>query len=415
MQYIIFDDELTENFYPLTLTKPSFGLISGTKTFLENLTKQLNLKKYSLLVPPYLAKTVKQKYKTEVNPNQTNGDTIFINGRIILDKKTKNLLMSKDNFLAFSDGYLLLAKLNKKASNQFLKGEKNHQKLDGNLKKHVLPSSNMIKYPWELIENNPVSIKEQSKEILKSKNPDLSKCNIIGPISNLKCKGNVEIESFVTFDLRNGPIVIDHNAIIESNSRIEGPSYIGKNTIIKSAQINKGTSILDCCKIGGEVDNSIISSYTNKAHNGFLGHSYVGEWVNIGAGTSNSDIKNTYGTIKMVIRGINIDTGINKIGCFISDYAKISIGSFIYTGKTIGVSSHTHGYVTENVPSFTIYSPTLEGKNVELHLDSSLKTQKRIMSRRNVKQTKVDKDLITKLFESTQEDRYLNAVIKSKK
>lgn len=415
VQYIIFDDELTENFYPLTLTKPSFDLLLGTDTLLNNLKRKLNLKKISLLVKPYLADSVKQKYNVVVNPLKTNEDVIFINGRILLDKKTRNLILSKDNFLAFSDGSLLLAKLNKKASNQFLKGETNSNKFDGNPKKYELPTFNMIKYPWELIENNEVSIIEQSKEILKDKNPDLRRCNIIGSVSNLKFKGNVNIESFVTFDLRNGPIIIDHNVIIEANSRIEGPSYIGKNTIIKSAQIHKGTSIFDYCKIGGEVDNSIISSYTNKAHNGFLGHSYVGEWVNIGAGTSNSDIKNTYGTIKMEIRGIKIETDIIKIGCFISDYAKISIGSFIYTGKTIGVSSHIHGYVTENVPSFTIYSPNLDGKNVELHLDSSLKTQKRIMSRRNVKQTKVDKDLLTKLFESTQEDRYLNAVIKSKK
>lgn len=410
VQYIIFDDDLTSNFYPITLTKPSFDLILGTGTLIDILIRKLNLKKFSLIVKPYLADIVKQKYKMEVNPLQTKEDVIFINGRIILNEETEKLLMSDDDFLAFSDNILLIAKLSKQRANQFLQGEKNLKEMNGNSDNYELPSSSMIRYPWELIERNLASIKEQSKEILESKNPDLSKCNVIGPVSNLKCKGNVNIEPFVTLDLRNGPIILDHNASIESNSRIEGPTYIGKMTTIKSARINKGTSILNYCKVGGEVDNSIISSYSNKAHNGFLGHSYVGEWVNIGAGTSNSDIKNTYGSIKMNIGESRIDTKNIKLGCFISDYAKISIGSFIYTGKKIGVSSHIHGYVTENVPSFTIYSSNLIGKNVELHLDSSLKTQKRIMSRRNVKQTKSDKDLLSKVFQLTQDERYMNAV-----
>lgn len=413
MQHIIFDDDLTANFYPITLTKPSFELILGTSTLLDNLVRKLNLKTFSLIVKPYLVDSVKQKYNIDINPKKTTEDTLFINGRIILNKETEKLLLSDNDFLAFSNGYLLLAKLCNEKANLFLQRKDNLNKIKKNIDIYELSSSNMIRFPWELIDLNSSSIKEQSKKILKNKNPDLSKCNVLGPISDLKCNGTVNIEPFVTLDLRNGPIIIDQNASIESYSRIEGPAYIGKMTTIKSARINKGTSILNYCKIGGEIDNSIISSYSNKAHNGFFGHSYVGEWVNIGAGSSNSDIKNTYGPIKMKIGETIIDTGNIKLGCFISDYAKISIGSFIYTGKMIGVSSHIHGYVTENIPSFTISLSGLENKNFELTLDSSLKTQKRIMARRNVKQTKIDKDLLTKIFQLTQDERYMNGVRKS--
>ncbi|MCP8322416.1 MAG: hypothetical protein H3Z52_15980, partial [archaeon] len=194
---------------------------------------------------------------------------------------------------------------------------------------------------------------------------------------------------------------------------IKGPSHIGKNSTILSAIIEE-TTIGDFVKIGGEVDRSIFSGYSNKAHEGFIGHSYVGEWVNLGAMTTNSDLKDTYGTVKMMIKGKRLDSERIKVGCFIADNVKTSIGTYIYTGKKMGVASQIHGYVPEDVPSFTIYAKSMGYRLFEVNVESAIKAQKRMKDRRGIEQTKEDADLLRKVFMMSKEERYKAGVIKGK-
>jgi UDP-N-acetylglucosamine diphosphorylase/glucosamine-1-phosphate N-acetyltransferase len=190
--------------------------------------------------------------------------------------------------------------------------------------------------------------------------------------------------------------------------------YIGDKTIIASGLIREGCSIGHVCRVGGELEESIIQGCSNKYHTGFIGHAYIGEWVNMGAATTNSDLKNTYGTVQVMIKGRNVDTGTAKVGCFIGDHAKTSIGTQIFTGKKIGVASHVHGFVTKDVPSFTIWSESLGSKPVELYLQSVIETQKRVLSRRGVKQTREDIELLKKLFEITAQERKKTGVVKER-
>src|SRR5207248_4742174 len=122
-------------------------------------------------------------------------------------------------------------------------------------------------------------------------------------------------------DTTRGPVVIDRHAVITAFSRLEGPCYIGPHTHILGATIRAGTTLGPHCRIGGEVEASIIQGYTNKYHDGFLGHSYVGSWVNLGAGTHNSDLRNDYGPVTVTVAGRRVDTGRTKIGCYLGDHA----------------------------------------------------------------------------------------------
>ncbi|MEM2217715.1 MAG: hypothetical protein QW731_04995, partial [Thermofilaceae archaeon] len=140
-------------------------------------------------------------------------------------------------------------------------------------------------------------------------------------------------------------------------------------------------------------------------HDGFIGHAYVGEWVNLGALTTNSDLKNTYGTVRVnTVRGRE-DTCRMKVGAFIGDMAKTSIGTFIYTGKRIGVASHSHGLVVEDVPSFTIYAKQFGCELLELELESAIRTQKRMMARRGIPMSEAMERLIRDVFRITVEER----------
>jgi UDP-N-acetylglucosamine diphosphorylase/glucosamine-1-phosphate N-acetyltransferase len=217
------------------------------------------------------------------------------------------------------------------------------------------------------------------------------------------------VEVGTVLDARNGGIYIGPGAYV-ATSRIVGPAYIDAMAQVKQFTLIEASYIGFNCRIGGEVEHSVISDHTNKAHAGFIGHSYIGEWVNIGAMTTTSDLKMTYGNIKMNNNNSNsnsssekkkIDTGQNKIGAFFADMVKTSIGTLIYSGRRIGVSSHLHGLVAQDVPSFTIYGTSIGARNVELKLDSIIETQSKMMRRRNQTMTKAYKQLIEDVFAIT--------------
>ena len=141
----------------------------------------------------------------------------------------------------------------------------------------------------------------------------------------------------VVIDAEHGPVYIDEGAEIHPFTRIEGPCYVGKKSILLGAKCREGNSIGPMCRVGGEVEESIIHGYSNKYHDGFLGHAYVGEWVNLGALTTNSDLKNDYSSVSVMLDGHTpIDTGSTKVGSLIGDHTKTSIGTLLNTGAYVG-------------------------------------------------------------------------------
>lgn len=210
---------------------------------------------------------------------------------------------------------------------------------------------------------------------------------------------SVVVEPNVFFDASAGMIAIGEGTKIKANAILRGPLIIGKNCVINSFAEISDSRIGDVCKIGGEIKRSIIKDYTNKAHHGFLGDSYVGSWVNIGAGASVSNLKNTYSTIKVG----GIDTGLDHCGVIIGDYVKIAINTSIFCGKIIGPGAHLYGTVTEDVPAFT--SHVRPGNFYEIPLDVSIKIQKAMSTRRDMKFTTADQKHFEKLFKETVPER----------
>jgi glucose-1-phosphate thymidylyltransferase len=241
----------------------------------------------------------------------------------------------------------------------------------------------LITYPHEIVLWN--------KKIL-SKNLELKKEGLKEIIKGVFVGKNVKISKNVEFDTKEGIILIEDGVKIGPFSYIEGPVFIGKNTKIKEhSSIKDFTCIGHTCKVGGEVECSVIFPYANKQHYGFLGNSVVGSWVNIGAGTTNSDLKNTYGTISVKDGlGKDIDTGEQFLGCVIGDYTKTAIGTMIFTGKIIGVNSILYGNVTKDVPSFVNFTKNIGKPNEEFRLDKAIEIQEKIFGRRDVVQTQDD-------------------------
>lgn len=204
---------------------------------------------------------------------------------------------------------------------------------------------------------------------------------------------------------RNGPIVLESGCSIGPFSFLEGPVYLGSNCkVAEHSAIKDGVSAGTTCKLGGEIEATIIESFSNKQHHGFLGHSYLGSWINLGAGTCNSDLKNTYGKVNMQRSGQKIATGMQFVGCFIGDYAKTAINTSIFTGKTIGACSMVYGIAANDVVAFT-NDARLLGKVTEIDPGVMIQTQARMFARRNVTQRECDKALIEAMFRLTADQR----------
>ena len=200
---------------------------------------------------------------------------------------------------------------------------------------------------WELVEANPRLIEEDAILLSKEWRSALD----YGPVEGVAIYGpeqvliaeSAQIEAQVTLDARGGPILIGENVRIQAHTRIEGPAAICNGVLLCGGKIRAGTTIGPHCRVGGEVEQSIFQAYSNKYHEGFIGHAYIGEWVNLGALTTNSDLKNNYGPIRVQFPTGQVDTGLIKVGCFLGDHVKTGIGTLLNTGTVVGFASNVFG------------------------------------------------------------------------
>jgi len=207
-------------------------------------------------------------------------------------------------------------------------------------------------------------------------------------------------------DTSGGPIYIDEGAEVFPSARIEGPCYVGRKTqIMPGANIREGNSFGDVCRVGGEVEESIFYSYSNKYHDGFIGHSYIGEFVNLGGLTINSDLKNDYSNVSVYLNGVPKDTGSLKVGSFIGDHTKTSIGALLNTGTVAGLMCNitAAAMLPKYFPSFTWYvnNKFMKGYGLEMMLN----TAKTVMGRRKREMPAEEEEAIRHVYEMTAEER----------
>lgn len=259
----------------------------------------------------------------------------------------------------------------------------------------------LVRNLWDV---SPVSIVNRMSQdlmtVYRESDIGVSGLNVIGRYT-VVVKEDVEVIGPVTLDAREGPVIVESKALLEPYSYLKGPLYVGEGAQVVSGSRIAGSYLGTQARVGGEVSTSVISDFSNKIHFGFIGHSYFGRWVNVGAGSVTSNLKNTYGEVK--VRGVQ--TGLNKVGAYVGDHAKLSIGTLTYAGTVIGTASHVHGLVTDEVPPFTIYGRSLGWEPVELELDSVIRTYRRMAPRRGVEPDPVEEKLLENLFEMTESIR----------
>jgi UDP-N-acetylglucosamine diphosphorylase/glucosamine-1-phosphate N-acetyltransferase len=416
MGIALFEDLHYKYFMPLSLTKATFDVKIGSKSFFEEQRTAPEV----LITREYLAGVTSERHpQCMVNPSSIDSDIVFVNGLIHPRAINSDRLQQVSHtFVITSGDRLVAARLDRKGFEYLSDCAAAGKKID--VRKLSVEKSTMLgtgeslgllSDPWDIIKvlENSLSMQVASMQ----GEGDLGTGVRVAGNNTVGVAKSALIEEGTVLDARRGGIYIGPDAYV-ATSRIVGPAYIGERTQVKQFAIIESSYVGNNCRVAGEIEHSIISSYTNKAHAGFIGHSYVGEWVNIGAMTTTSDLKMTYGNIRVGSGRSRRDTGQDKVGSFIADMAKTSIGTLIYSGRRIGVSSHLHGLIAQDVPSFTIYGVSFGAKNAELELHSAIGTQKKMMSRRSQTMSKNYEQMIRDVFSTTALERKGAAVRKVK-
>lgn len=411
MHICIFEDNNYRNLLPLVYFRPVCHLHCGALSLREKIDSLAQRNKTFLHIRRELAENVSENFPKLIINRFPNDDVWFINGRVLADSTLAKLIKTKvkEQKVYIQSDSIAAVFIKKENLSNFLEDITGYV-IDKSTFRNLPTESYqgiMLNYPWDLISHNAEEI-EKDFQLLKQKKNILGKVYDGAYLLNKKKiilgKGSV-IKPGVVLDAEKGAIIIGNNVTVMPNAVIEGPAFIGDNSVIKiGAKIYHGTSIGKWCKVGGEVEASIIQSYSNKQHEGFLGHSYIGSWVNLGADTNTSDLKNNYSTIRVQINGKSIDSGIQFVGLTMGDHSKSGINVMFDTGTVVGVSCNIYGagLPPKFVPSFAWGGE----KQFEIYdLEKSIATMKRMMERRNVKITESYEKLVSKVFKDTRRER----------
>jgi UDP-N-acetylglucosamine diphosphorylase/glucosamine-1-phosphate N-acetyltransferase len=422
MRLILFDlaTDKRINFYPIALGRPIWELRVGMTSLAEKILAKVNLSEVACFVPPYMGEVYAGETDWKVNDASTLGgdDLLLINARV--KAADFDVAPGGASQAAFDDdGECLFARIAKEDL-----GKLNTDSIDALIEsvKGALPVAEgriaTWDYTWDLVLANPEQLTVDFSVAGRSGiEGTVEQPNAIrGSEKDVYIGPGALVHPMVVIDAAEGPVYIDEGAEIHPFTRIEGPCYIGKKTILFGAKCREGNSIGPVCRIGGEVEESIIHGHSNKYHDGFLGHAYVGEWVNLGALTTNSDLKNDYSSVQVSLDGRHpIDTNSTKVGSLIGDHTKTSIGTLFNTGAYVGAMTliAANGkLLPKYIPSFAWF---LEGVVTKGFGKRKLyETAKTAMGRRKQEWTPALEAMWDEIFKITAPERN-NAVKKGRR
>ena len=406
MNVLIFEDERVVHLYPISLARPAYAITCGASRLVDWL-RELGGKRRGI-VRSHLRDIQRLEF-ADLHEPIPPGPTLLVNARLVPSAHVYEQLkkwLSDERPGVVLDQHDVAAAWLPRGTDAFPQSfeQQEVQAFLDRIQVRQLPVRDLalplFSYPHDVIRENtqilPANLEYR-----------IARGNYREVLPGVFAGEGVTIAQHVVTETKAGPIVLDEQASIGPFCYLRGPAYVGRGAkLIEHAAIKDGVTAGHTTKIGGEVEAAVIEPYSNKQHHGFLGHSYLGSWINLGAGTCNSDLKNTYGKVNLDYRGERVSTGMQFVGCIMGDYAKSAINTGIFTGKVIGVCSMLYGFVTTNVPSFVNYA-RLFGQVTELPPEVMVATQQRMFQRRNVTQRPCDIQLIREMYELTRSERQL--------
>jgi UDP-N-acetylglucosamine diphosphorylase/glucosamine-1-phosphate N-acetyltransferase len=410
MRVCLFEDRQVAFLEPLTLTRPAFELRCGALALWQRQQAYFGIGELGALVRPHMADLCRAVHP-HLAVNDVDwlraGPTVLVNARWLPatqplgDVTTARVALAGDQVAFAVLSALEPAECHPQTFEPYLVRCKETFP-------HCPAGGSMIDYPWDLVERNAEMLGVDFPDGARKPGwrSDIQGVAVIGPRERLYIHETAAVEPLVAADTTRGPVVIDRDAVVQAFSRLEGPCYVGPGSWLLGGAKFRGSTLGPMCRVGGEVEASIIHGYSNKYHEGFLGHSYVGEWVNLAAGTQISDLRNDYGRVNVTLNGTRTDTGLSKVGSFIGDHTKTGLGALFNTGTVVGAFCNllpSGELMPRVIPSFCRYA------RGQLQLRSDwrelLATAAKVMERRGRQLTDAHTNLINALFDQTTAQR----------
>ena len=411
MHVVIFEGHRWFSFAPFSLGRPVFTLACGMGTLLDKQIRATQPTRVTFWVRPAMADFCRRFVVPTLNcPAEVNrplddepallvaGRSLYLsgyerpdndnsvvvddtpNGPVVRLARVRDPGLSPDDALNRTDRWRKLTDL-----------------------PQAMPQSRLPVYVWDLIKWNEEAIVADAIDCCSESQPHPRGAYHLVNDSNVWLGRNVELAPGCVLDGSRGPVVLADDVVVGPNAVLTGPCSVGHHSqIAPLASIRQGTSIGPMCKVGGEVLNSIFLSHSNKAHDGFLGDSYVGQWANLGAGTTTSNLKNTYGEVSMCVAGETIQTGRRFLGSLIGDHVKTGIGTRLMAGTTIGFGSSVAVSTPppKAVPSFTFVT---DKGSEPYRLDKAAEVMTQVFGRRGRAWTADDEALNRYVAETARE------------
>ena len=340
---ILFDSEVRTSLLPLTFTRPVSELRVGIMTASE---------RWRHFYPDASISHITEDYLNAIYPLHIKDENLLINGSVLADTSIKQLFDGlASNEAIMIDGELIGARLPRDQFDRLINNEEMDDLVGYELKKDEVQ---LIRHLWEIPSIAPGQIRRDA-DLIDFESKSFIREDHFGQ-HPLYRHPSARLED-VFFNTDDGPIIIDRDAHLMHGSAIRGPVYIGTSTVIKMhANIYGGSSIGPKCTIAGELKNTTFQGFSNKGHEGYVGDSVIGSWCNLGALTTNSNLRNTFTNVKVYSYSTRnvVRTNARKCGFFMGDYARTAIHTSIGAGTVIGVSAHLFGlgFPKQHVPSF---------------------------------------------------------------
>lgn len=407
MNFILFDEEqIIKQLLPLSYTRSIADFRVGIRTIREKWEAALHSSVY-IKTQDYLQPLYEAASGDAAASGSPQEDTIFINSSIlpsanlvqaILALEPKQKLVKEEICIAYRG-----EKLGETPSGQ-LRGDLNENQTASALGSAHAQNYNaplvQIQNTWEIFVFNREAILSDFEQICNGrKSGELSDTNtIIGDRNLIFVEEGASVEASI-LNTKDGPIYIGKDADIQEGSMLRGPIAICEHSTVRmGAKIYGDTTIGPHCKVAGEISNSVIFGYSNKAHDGYLGNSVLGHWCNLGANTTNSNLKNDYSPVKLwsYAKEGFVNTNLQFCGLIMGDHSKTAIGTIFNTGTVVGVSCNVYGagFHRQFIPSF------MWGSNI-YPLNKAVETAKRVYKRRNIEFKDIDESVMRYIYEST--------------
>lgn len=389
MNYILFDGPFRNNLLPFTYTRPVADIRVGILTIREKWEAYLDSTTTS----------VTEDYLSNKYPMVEMESNIMINASYLPNLELVEMVKSLEKNQAIFKGEDVIAFYTNDTQENIDFGNYEAFEFNDDILK--------IEHTWDIFSKNAEALQEDFNLITKDrKSQPIPASNNVISAENIFLEEGAQLE-FATLNASNGPIYIGKDSLIMEGALIRGPLALCEGAIIKlGAKIYGATTIGPYCKIGGEVNNSVLFAYSNKGHDGFLGNSVLGEWCNLGADTNNSNLKNNYAEVRLWDYQTEsfTKTGLQFCGLMMGDHSKTGINTMLNTGTVVGVSANIFGsgFPRNFIPSYTWgghagYTTFLTSKAFEV--------AEVVLSRRDMKFTEEDKAIMEHIFEQTKKYR----------